>query len=74
MTFNVRVEFSNVFNRTRLPQPSAGTLPGQGFATKPSLQTSGQYIGLYASGFGTVNPTTGTQGYRTGTLVGRITF
>jgi len=74
VTFNVRVEFSNAFNRTRLPQPSAGTIPGQGFATKPSLQTSGPYIGLWASGFGTVVPTVGTSGYRTGTLVGRITF
>ncbi|MBZ5632512.1 MAG: TonB-dependent receptor [Acidobacteriia bacterium] len=74
VTFNVRVEFSNAFNRTRLPQPNAGTIPGQGFATKPSPQTTGPYIGLWASGFGTVVPTTGTQGYRTGTLVGRITF
>jgi hypothetical protein len=74
VTFNVRVEFSNAFNRTRLPQPSAGTLPGQGFATLPSKQTSGPLTGLYSSGFGTVVPTTGTSGYRTGTLVGRITF
>jgi len=69
VTFNVRVEFSNAFNRTRLPQPSAS-----GFATAPTKQTAGALIGLYSAGFGTVVPTTGTQGYRTGTLVGRITF
>ena len=74
MSFNVRVEFSNVFNRTRLPQPSAGTLGLPGFATLPTKQTAGALTGLYSGGFGTVVPTTGTQGYRSGTLVGRITF
>ena len=73
MTFNVRVEFSNAFNRTRLPQPAGGNV-GAGFATAPTKQTSGPLTGLYSAGFGTVVPTTGTQGYRTGTLVGRITF
>jgi hypothetical protein len=73
VTFNVRVEFSNVFNRTRLPQPAAGNI-GPGFATQPTKQTSGPLTGLYSGGFGTVVPTSGTQGYRTGTLVGRITF
>jgi hypothetical protein len=76
VTFNVRVEFSNAFNRTRLPQPASGNGPPgtPGFATKPSIQTTGPLTGLYSAGFGTVLPTTGTQGYRTGTLVGRITF
>jgi hypothetical protein len=69
VTFNVRVEFSNAFNRTRLPQPTAS-----GFATAPTKQTAGALIGLYSGGFGTVVPTVGTSGYRTGTLVGRITF
>ena len=45
-----------------------------GFATNPTLQTTGAYLGAYSAGFGTVNPTTGTSGYRTGTFVGRITF
>src|SRR6185437_418689 len=75
VTFNVRVEFSNAFNRTRLPQPAAGNIPGiAGFATQPTKQTAGALTGLYSGGFGTVVPTSGTQGYRTGTLVGRITF
>ena len=76
VTFNVRVEFSNAFNRTRLPQPASGNGPPgtPGFATKPTLQTTGPLTGLYSAGFGTVVPTSGTSGYRTGTLVGRITF
>jgi hypothetical protein len=73
VVLNIRAEFSNAFNRTRLPQPAAGNI-GPGFATNPSLQTTGPLKGLYASGFGTVVPTAGTSGYRTGTLVGRITF
>ena len=73
VVFNIRAEFSNAFNRTRLPQPAAGNV-GAGFATAPTKQTSGALTGLYSAGFGTVVPTTGTQGYRTGTLVGRVTF
>ncbi|MCU1334835.1 MAG: hypothetical protein JWO19_416 [Bryobacterales bacterium] len=70
MTFNVRVEFSNIFNRLRLPQP---TSTGTGVSpTSPALKSP--LTGLYSSGYGTIVPTAGTQGYRTGTLVGRITF
>jgi carboxypeptidase family protein len=76
VTFNVRMEFTNIFNRTRLPQPASGNGPPgtPSFATKPSVQQTGPLTGLYSAGFGTVVPTVGTQGYRTGTLVGRITF
>jgi hypothetical protein len=76
VVFNIRAEFSNAFNRTRLPQPASGNGPPgtPGFATKPTLQSTGPYVGLYSGGFGTVVPTVGTSGYRTGTLVGRITF
>src|SRR5581483_7623746 len=69
VTFNIRAEFSNAFNRTRLPQPTAS-----GFTANPTTFPVGPYRGLYSGGFGTINPTAGTQGYRTGTLVGRITF
>ena len=69
VTFNVRVEFSNVFNRTRLQQPST-----TGFTANPTTFTSGKYIGAYSGGFGTINPTSGTQGSRGGTIVGRLTF
>jgi len=67
---NVRVEFQNIFNRMQLPQPStAGN-----FANNPTKFTSGANIGLYSGGFGTINPTSGTGGQRTGTFVGRFTF
>jgi len=69
ITFNIRAEFTNIFNRTRLPQPATS-----GFATAPTKQTAGPFVGLYSGGFGTVVPTSGTSGYRTGTLVGRLTF
>jgi hypothetical protein len=66
---NLRVEFTNVFNRTRLPQPAGGN-----FTAAPTVFTSGANVGLYSGGFGTINPTNGTAGARAGTLVGRITF
>ena len=66
MTFNLRVEFSNVFNRLRLPQPSTASV------TAPPIKSP--LTGLYTTGYGTIVPTAGTSGYRTGTLVGRITF
>jgi hypothetical protein len=67
---NVRVEFTNIFNRTQLPQPStAGN-----FANAPVRFTSGPYTGLYSGGFGTIVPVNGTQGMRAGTFVGRLTF
>ncbi len=69
VTFNVRIEFTNAFNRMRLPQPTAS-----GFLTAPTKQTTGSLAGLYSGGFGTVVPTAGTTGQRAGTLVGRITF
>jgi len=69
VTFNVRAEFTNVFNRTRLPQPST-----VGFTANPTTFTTGVYRGAYSGGFGTINPTSGTLGQRSGTLVGRITF
>jgi hypothetical protein len=70
VTLNVRVEFNNILNRTRLPNPStAGN-----FAANPTLFTTGANAGLYSGGFGTMNVLSGTGGQRTGTFVGRITF
>lgn len=67
---HLRVEFQNVFNRTRLPQPStAGN-----FSAAPTRFTTGVNAGLYSGGFGTIVPTSGTTGARAGTLIGRITF
>jgi len=70
VNLNVRVEFSNIFNRTVLPAPSvAGN-----FASPPVKFTSGPNTGLYSSGFGTINPTAGTTGQRQGSFVARIQF
>jgi hypothetical protein len=67
---HVRVEFQNILNRTRLPQPVAGG----NFGAAPTTFTTGTNTGLYSGGFGTILPTSGTGGSRTGLLIGRITF
>ncbi|MEO8098982.1 MAG: hypothetical protein ABI811_14870, partial [Acidobacteriota bacterium] len=69
VTLNVRVEFNNIMNRTRLPTPSSAA-----FATAPTVTPTGANAGLYSSGFGTMSVLSGTSGQRTGTFVGRITF
>ncbi|HEY2843502.1 MAG TPA: hypothetical protein VGJ09_07635, partial [Bryobacteraceae bacterium] len=70
ISLNIRGEFSNVLNRTRLPQPVAS-----GFATAPTkFGATSPFNGLYNGGFGTILPTVGTPGQRSGTLVARITF
>jgi hypothetical protein len=66
---NVRGEFQNIFNRTRLPNPSVATFTGN-----PTVQPSGANAGLYNGGFGTVVPLSGTANARTGLLIGRLTF
>jgi len=73
INLNVRVEFSNVFNRTLLPNP---VTTGQGitFSSKPNTFPSGPNTGLYSAGFGTILPTTGTSGQRAGQFVSRLTF
>ena len=52
VTLNVRVEFNNIFNRTRLPKPhhQPGTSPAA-----PTQFTTGANAGLYSGGFGTMN-------------------
>jgi hypothetical protein len=59
----IRAEFTNVFNRVRLPQPSSA-----GFQSPPQ-----QVGGIYTTGFGTVLPTN-VQAQRAGTLVARLVF
>ncbi|MEO5926500.1 MAG: TonB-dependent receptor [Bryobacteraceae bacterium] len=66
----VRVEFTNIFNRTQLPGP---TVTGN-FATPPTKFTTGPQTGLYSGGFGTLNVLSGTVTPRAGTYVARITF
>jgi len=70
MLLHVRVEFQNAFNRTRLPQP----VLTNSYKAAPTVFPSGANKGLYNAGFGTVLPTTGTAGGRTGTIVARFTF
>ena len=74
---NVRAEFNQVLNRMQVPQistvsPFNTSLPN--FASAPRTFTSGANKGLYSSGFGTILPTSGTSGMRTGQLIARITF
>jgi hypothetical protein len=70
INLNVRVEFTNIFNRMQLPQ---ATTAGN-FASAPTRFTSGANTGLYSGGFGTIVPVNGTQGMRSGIFVGRLTF
>jgi hypothetical protein len=69
VSLNVRVEFSNVFNRMQLPGPALGN-----FASPPVKFTTGPNTGLYSSGFGTINPTAGLAGQRQGSFVARLQF
>ncbi|MEO5922786.1 MAG: TonB-dependent receptor [Bryobacteraceae bacterium] len=69
VVLHIRVEFQNALNRTRLPQPSVAT-----FTASANKFTSGAFAGLYSGGFGTIVPTSGTAGSRTGTMIARLTF
>jgi hypothetical protein len=70
VNLNIRVEFNNIFNRMRLPNPSvAGN-----FATAPTKFTTGASTGLYSGGFGTYSVLSGLLGQRNGTIVARLTF
>ena len=73
MSLNVRVEFTNIFNRLVYPAISLGQ-NGQNFLSNPTTFGSGPNKGLYSGGFGTINPTAGTGGQRAGTFVARFQF
>jgi len=66
INLNVRVEFQNAFNRTRLPQPNSG-----GVAFTSPITTANSLIN---GGYGAVVPINGTSGQRTGLFIGRLTF
>jgi hypothetical protein len=74
--FQVRAEFTNIFNRMIWPTPLfAGTAINVGaFTAAPTKFTSGPNAGLYSGGFGTIVPETTASGQRAGTLVARFTF
>ena len=65
VTFNVRAEFANVFNRTQKNNPSSANATTAA-ATNPAT-------GVYTNGFGFIN--TGTANLpRQGTIVARLQF
>jgi hypothetical protein len=76
VTFQIRAEFTNIFNRVQYAFPLFATsaINLGNFATAPTRFTSGPNQGLYSGGFGTIVPEAGTVGMRAGTLVGRISF
>jgi phage FluMu protein gp41 len=65
ISLNIRVEFQNAFNRTRLPQVTSAA----NFAAAPTTLN-----GLFNGGFGTIVPLTGAPGARSGLFIGRLTF
>ncbi len=78
-SLNIRVEFTNIFNRLQLPTAAgaAGGVNLGNFTAAPTKITSGANAGAYSGGFGTiVTPfsTTGITGQRAGTVVARFTF
>jgi len=71
ISLNVRAEFSNIFNRTFVPNPTVAT----NFGAAPVKFGAGTAnTGLYNTGFGVMNPLAGTTGQRTGSFVARLTF
>ena len=78
MSFGVRAEFVNIFNRTVLPNPSSTTpltaptcfASGNSGATTATCPTGA----TYASGFGFENTINQTLGVRTGQIVARFRF
>jgi len=63
VNLHIRVDFANVFNRTRLPAISL-----------TNFTTAASFPGGVPTGFGTMNPLSGTTGMRTGIFVARITY
>jgi hypothetical protein len=76
MTFLIRAEFSNVFNRTimQIPGSTAATGPWVNPATTLGASYNRDSQGRYTSGFGTINTTTTIGGERNGTIVARLQF
>ncbi|MCU1336095.1 MAG: Cna B-type protein [Bryobacterales bacterium] len=66
VSFNVRAEFTNVFNRLEMPNPSS---------TNAATPTAVDSLGRYTNGFGFINTTGGTASLpRQGQIIGRVTF
>ncbi len=77
-SLNIRVEFTDIFNRLQLPTAAgaAGGINLGNFTAAPTKFTTGANAGAYSGGFGTVvSPLTGSvTGQRAGTVVARFTF
>lgn len=71
MSFQIRAEFQNAFNRTRYGTTGSAAVNVGNFQSSP---TTNAQTGLYSGGFGTIVPTGGTTGFRTGLLIGRLVF
>ncbi len=67
VTLQIRAEWTNIFNRLLLPQPTTAA----SYLTKPTLVK-----GIYTGGYGTITPTAGNgiTSMRTGQLIARLTF
>jgi hypothetical protein len=72
VSFQIRAEFNNIFNRTLLLGTTAGTYVNPSTLRNANLLRAPD--GRYTSGFGTINTTGVVSGERQGTLVARITF
>jgi len=72
MTFTARVEFTNPFNRTQVPNPIFGNGLGQGNYTSAIAKAGA----VNSSGFGVIatRPANAVIGERSGLLVGRFQF
>jgi hypothetical protein len=71
-TVNIRAEFSNIFNRARVQDPSfANALATQ--QRNPQGQTTAGF-GWIDTSFGNAGAVTAIQLPRTGTVVARLTF
>jgi len=73
MNFQIRAEFTNIFNRTLIPSPST--------ATSPQLPLTKNALGQYTAGFGVINATAAVNtvptlngASRAGTLIARFSF
>jgi hypothetical protein len=72
VTFQIRAEFNNIFNRTLFLNTTAGSYVNP--STTRNAAVTRAPDGRYISGFGTINTTGVVSGERQGTLVGRIQF
>jgi hypothetical protein len=69
MTFNIRAEFTNAFNRTEMGNPTSTNA-----ATTQTRQVPSDPTSKAISGFGFISPTGVAAPARAGTLIGRFQF